>query len=427
VGRVLIIAYHFPPCTGTSGLLRAQKFSRYLPEFGWQPTVLTVHPRAYEAVDPRTLASVPADLPVLRTFALDSKRHLGFRGHHQDWMALPDRWASWLLSAVPSGLRAIRKHRIDIIVSTFPICTAVLAGWLLNRLTGKPWVVDLRDSMTEEDYPPEPFRRRVWRWVERRAMERAWRVVFTAASSRRMYLTRYPGLKPEKCLLISNGYDEEDFAAVSVSDPAPLTKGPVRLLHTGMLYPKERDPRPFFRALMRLKTEGRITAANLRVFFRAPSSEDLYRNLLDEYGIADLVEIQPRVSYSESLQECADADGLLLFQAANCNHQIPAKAYEYLRLRRPVLALTTEMGDTAALLNEVGGATIMDIADENAIHHGLPPFLEAVCAAKHPLPDEKKIQRYARRNQASELARCLDEIVREIPNPSPEKAEGFAR
>jgi hypothetical protein len=194
-----------------------------------------------------------------------------------------------------------------------------------------------------------------------------------------------------------------------------------------MLYPKERDPRAFFRALARLKTEGSIAAANLRVFFRAPSSEDLYRNLLDEYGIADLVEIQPRVSYSESLQECADADGLLLFQAANCNHQIPAKAYEYLRLRRPVLALTTEMGDTAALLNEVGGATIMDIADENAIYRGLPPFLEAVRAATHPLPDEKKTQRYARRNQASELARCLDEIVREIPNPSPEKAEGFAR
>ena len=47
--------------------------------------------------------------------------------------------------------------------------------------------------------------------------------------------------------------------------------------------------------------------------------------------------------------------GLLLLQASNCNDQVPAKAYEYLRCHRPVLALTDPAGDTAELLRSRAG------------------------------------------------------------------------
>src|SRR5256885_3270780 len=133
--RVLIIAYHFPPCIGSSGLLRSEKFARYLPEFGWVPIVLTLHPRAYESVDYRTLAGIPKGLVVLRAFAVDARRHLSFRGWYADFLALPDRWASWVFGAVPAGLLAIRKHQVKAIFSTFPISSAVLIGFLLHRLT----------------------------------------------------------------------------------------------------------------------------------------------------------------------------------------------------------------------------------------------------------------------------------------------------
>src|SRR5579864_6519380 len=138
---VLLIAFHYPPCTGSSGLLRTLKFSRYLPEFGWSPVVLTVHPRAYEACDQRGTA-VPQSVPVVRAFALDTKRHLGWRGAYLDLLALPDRWVTWLLGAIPSGLHTIRKYKIQIVYSTFPVSTAVLIGLALHRLTGKPWIVD---------------------------------------------------------------------------------------------------------------------------------------------------------------------------------------------------------------------------------------------------------------------------------------------
>lgn len=425
---VLVVAFHFPPQTGSSGLLRTLKFCRYLPEFGWNPTVLSTHLRAYESFDSRGNKAVPAGLHVIRAQAWDTKKHLGFRGRYVSWMALPDRWVSWLVGAIPSGLRAIQKNRIEVIFSTFPIASAVLVGLVLHRLTGKPWVLDLRDSMTEEGYPREVRARRVWRWIERKAMQHADRIIFTAASTREMYLKRYSHLLPEKCLLISNGYDEEDFVSLRLSDPGPVTQiRPLRLLHTGLIYPEERDPRPFFRALARLKRDGRIDSGTLALAFRAPGSEDLYQRLIDDFGIADLLSLQEHVPYKQALQECADADGLLLFQAANCDHQIPAKTYEYLRLRKPIFAITTHTGDTAALLDEVGGATIANLAEEDEIFDRLPRFLEALRAGTHPLPDPQRIHRYTRRNQAERLAKCLSELKNQAPSTVAENVESLAR
>jgi glycosyltransferase involved in cell wall biosynthesis len=426
MGRVLIIAYHFPPCVGSSGLLRSEKFSRYLPEFGWESVVLSLHPRAYEAIAPETEEKV--DVPVTHAFALDTKKHLSFRGAYSDWMALPDRWVSWLIGAVPSGLRMIRKYRVDVIFSTFPISTAILIGLVLHRMTGKPWVVDLRDSMTEEDYPRDARTRKVRRWIERHAMRNASRVIFTAASTQEMYLRRYPQLPRENCLLIPNGYDESDFISLRLRGPQlPADERPLRLLHTGLLYPEERDPLPFFRALARLKREGKIGKASLSIVFRASGADELFQKMITELNIADIVQLQPHIPYHQALQECADADGLLIFQAANCDHQIPAKAYEYLRLRKPILAMSTHTGDTATLLNEAGGATVVKLAEEEDIYSKLPNYLSALRAGTHPLPRLENVQKYARRSQAAELAKCLTEVQKESSTPAAQRAESVAR
>ena len=108
-GRVLIVAYHFPPQAGSSGLLRSLKSCRYLPEFGWLPTVLTIDPRAYERTDSSQMAEVPAEVSVIRAFGLDSQRHLSLGGRYLRLSALPDRWATWLAGAIPAGLYSIRQ------------------------------------------------------------------------------------------------------------------------------------------------------------------------------------------------------------------------------------------------------------------------------------------------------------------------------
>lgn len=406
-GRVLIVAYHFPPQAGSSGLLRSLKFCRYLPEFGWKATVLTIDPRAYERTNDSQMAEIPADVNVIRAFGLDSQRHLSLGGHYLRASALPDPWVTWLAGAIPAGLKSIRKHNIDIIFTTYPIASAVLIGYFLHVLSGKPWIVDFRDSMTEEGYPKEPLKRRIYQWIERKAIQHGSRFIFTAPAAVRMYLDRYPALHPDQCLLLPNGYDEPDFEGLTTQH---TSRTQIRLLHFGLIYPWERDPSSFFRALARLKAEGQINSDSLSIDLRASGdAEAEFKKNVGELGIQDLVHFLPALPYRASLQDAAEADCLLLLQAACCDHQIPAKAYEYLRLNKPILALTTRTGDTAGLLNEAGGATIVDIADENAIHSTLPSFFRSVRSGAHPLP--RTSNAYSRHSQAKQLAECMSGVV----------------
>jgi len=406
-GRVLFVAYHFPPQKGGSGLLRSLKFCRYLPEFGWSPTVLSIHPRAYDQLDDSQLKEIPEMVQVTRAFGLDTHRHLAIGGRYLRASAIPDRWASWLLGAVPAGLLLIRKNDIDIIFSTFPIATAVLVGYILHRLTHKPWVVDFRDSMTEDDYPKDPRIHRAYRAIERRAIRYGSCFLFTAPAAIRMYRDRYPDLKADKCLLLPNGYDEADFQGI-VSPTA--TNGKTRLLHSGLIYPWERDPRPFFRALAKLKVEGKVSSSTLSVELRACGNEAGFQREVTQLGIDDVVHFPRALPYQASLEDAATADALLLLQAGCCDHQIPAKAYEYLRLQKPILALTTGTGDTAGLLEEVGGSTIADLANEEALYAVLPEFLQRVRQGTHPVPSALKCVKFSRRHQAERLAQYMSDV-----------------
>jgi glycosyltransferase involved in cell wall biosynthesis len=407
---VLMVAFHYPPCFGSSGILRTLKFSRYLPQHGWRPIVLTATRRAYEEARDDQLSEIPPEVAVHRAFALDGRRHLAIRGRSLRVLALPDRWTSWLAGAVPTGLRLIRKHRPAAIWSTYPIATAHLIGLILQRLSGLPWIADFRDSMTEAGYPRDRLSRRSYLAIERRTVARAAAVIFTARSTQAMYLDRYSDLASGRCRVIDNGYDEADFAGLAPRSTGRQANEPIRLLHAGLVYPEERDPRPLFRALARLKDTGRIGPDRLSVELRASGSEKEYARLLDQLAIRDLVHLLPALPYAEALRECVEVDGLLLLQGPSCNHQIPAKLYEYLRLRKPILALTDARGDTASVLATTGGATVIDLLDEEAIYRGLPGFLDSVRRGSHPNADPALVARYARHNQAAELAACLASV-----------------
>ena len=79
---VLMIAFHFPPIQGSSGIQRTLGFARHLPEFGWQPIVLTAHPRAYPSTTDDLVDTLPPDLHVIRAQAWDASRHFAIRGRY---------------------------------------------------------------------------------------------------------------------------------------------------------------------------------------------------------------------------------------------------------------------------------------------------------------------------------------------------------
>ena len=184
------------------------------------------------------------------------------------------------------------------------------------------------------------------------------------------------------------------------------------LLHSGLLYPSERDPSAFFAALRALKQTKRIDARTLRVVLRATGHDAHYRQALAEQGLDDIVFLEPAIPYRDALAEMLAADGLLIFQAANCNHQIPAKIYEYLRARRPMLVLTDAAGDTAAVVRAAGIDTIAPLDSAVAIERALVDFMERARAGRAPIATDAEIARHSRRAGAAELARLLDSLVR---------------
>ncbi len=402
--RVLMVAFHFPPLAGSSGVQRTLRFAQYLPLHGWQPLVLTASPRAYERTSNDLERETLDGMLVHRAFALNTARHLALRGKYPGLLARPDRWITWALAAVPAGLRLIRRYRPAAIWSTYPIATAHVIGAWLARLSGVPWVADFRDPMAQDDYPPDPPTWRAYRRIEAAALARAAASVFVTRGAADMYRARYPEAAA-RVKVIENGFDEASFSGIDAARE-PLVAGRFTLLHSGIVYPSERDPTQLFAALAALKR--RSAAGALLVRFRAPEHEDLLRDLARRYGVADLVEIAPPLPYRQALQEMRRADGLLVLQAANCNAQIPAKAYEYLRAQRPILALTDPRGDTAELLHRCGVTDIAPLDDAQAIEAALVRF----CRGDAAVPDEAAVAACSRQSRARELAALLDAVAR---------------
>ncbi len=418
VKRVMMVAYHFPPVYVSSGIQRTLRFAQYLPEFGWEPAILTVHSRAYPSVSDRYVADVPPNLRVHRAFALDTARHLALRGRYPQFLSVPDRWWSWWLGAIPAGLALIRKLKPAVLWSTYPIATAHLIGYTLHRLTGIPWVADFRDPMAQSmaenlmDYPADPLTHRAFEWIEYHTLKRCARAVFTAPGALRLYAKRYPDI-PLSCLaVIENGYDESSFAgAEQVPGSVRAGDGPLVLVHSGTVYPSERDPRPFFGALSELQRNGGIKPGELKVVLRASGCEDYLRGLIESYGIDGIVTLEPGVHYRVALAEMLAADGLLVLQAANCNFQVPAKLYEYLRAGRPIIALTDPAGDTAAVLRNAGIDTMARLDSQADIARLLVRFIDLLRQQRAPVAAQAAVAAASRRARTIELAHVLDAVA----------------
>ena len=391
---------------------RTLKFSRYLPEFDWEPIVLTIHPRAYSSISNDQAAEIPDQRAVYRAFGLDTSRHLSFMGRYPSLLALPDRWVSWSLGAIPMGLYLIRKYRPDVIWSTYPIATAHLIGLTLSRLTGLAWVADFRDPMTDVDYPPDRLTRQMLQWIEKKSLTYCTSAVLTTPGAIDDYKKRFPQTPASRFHLIENGYDEENFAAAEASRiKEQKTNARLVLIHSGIIYPSERDPTQFFEALAALTRQGLISHTGLHVILRATAHDEYLLRLIDQYRIGDIVSLAPPISYREALSEMLAADGLLILQASNCNNQIPAKLYEYLRARRPILALTDPAGNTAATLISVGVDTIAPLDSRNDIMRELLRFLALIKANEAPIASVENALAGSRRSRTKELSNLLDTVV----------------
>jgi glycosyltransferase involved in cell wall biosynthesis len=353
---------------------------------------------------------IPRGTIVHRTLALDVKKHMGIRGKYPSILAQPDRWVSWWPTAVLAGLRLIKRHRVHAIWSTYPIMTAHSIAYTLSRASALPWIADFRDPVASSvSGNGKATVASQIRW-EQRTLSRAARSVFTTPSAAQACVEHYPAAFHEgRIHYIPNGFDEADFVGLETQIP-PHKDGPLHFVHAGVLYPEGRNPAHFFRALASLKRRGILKAGEVRITLRASGWVNDYGAELKRLGIGDIVTLAPRRPYREVLVEQASADGLLLFQGERYDRQIPAKLYEYLRLRRPIFGLVGEHGDAAGLLREMPSSVIAPIDSESVIEERFAAFMDFATRHDKALPEFPDVQQYSRDNATGTLARLLDSI-----------------
>jgi glycosyltransferase involved in cell wall biosynthesis len=405
-----MVVFQFPPYEGSSAVQRALRFVQHLPAFGWDPVVLTAQTRAYERVA-STHETLPAGVHVERAFALDTKRHLAVNGRYPSFLALPDRWWSWQWDGVRAGTRLIRRFEPAVIWSTYPIVSAHEIARRLAAASGLPWIADFRDPMVEEAFPEdaavrENFARRELGYAR---VARAFTV--TTPGMAKLFAERYASSPHRPAIeLVENGYDEGSFEQLADAR-APLRQGRLTLLHSGGLYPVIRDPVHVFAAVRRLIDAGILGEQELAFRFRGTGDDAIVLRAAAEHRLQASIEVMPYVSHREALDEMMDADGLVILQGADCNRQIPAKLYEYMRSGRPILGITDPAGDTGRALLDAGYDCVAALDDADAIARMLHRFVDQLRRRGAAVAPAAVVAAASRRSRTATLARLLDRLA----------------
>ena len=417
--RILIVAFHFPPVQGSTGVYRALSFAKHLPSHGWDVTVLTSTLNAYPETRAENLSIIPRDTRVVRAWTLDTQRHLAIAGRYPQILATPDRWQSWIASGVVAGLGVIRSWHPHAILSTYPIPSAHSIGLALHRMSGVPWIADFRDPMLQDTYPHQPILRRAYASIERATFKHANRITVTTPGTAELYVGRYAQRPAQSIHVIANGFDEDMFANSVAADaagreavaPVQGERRPLQLLHSGLLYPHERNPELFFQAVAELLQEGALGEGEVLFTLRASGNEAAYQKRLAELKLDQVMRLMPAVPYRDALVEMLGSDACLIFQARSCNQQIPAKVYEYLYARKPILGLTDPDGDTGRLLANTGATHIAALEDKAGMKRAIRDFVGALRDGTAPCAPRDVVMQYSRRASSERLAALLDEVV----------------
>jgi glycosyltransferase involved in cell wall biosynthesis len=457
--RVLFISYSFPPSTEIGAYSCAQ-IARYLPLYGWEPVVLTVREkhiddiylgrndegrandpdlviRTYKLPHPsdiyrRFKSRPPADKPSQDSGwkavsppsgAKDKSALRAARDLLHSLSCVPDKYNGWLIPAVAAGLRAIKQTRAGLICSSAPYFTSHLAGYWLALLTGLPWVAHFRDPWItgmHAERRPDKISFKINRALERMTISRADAVVCVTEEHAALMRAAYDQMPASKFAVVMNGFDglewQEFIESIPPGDPgvgyAADAPRKFRIAYAGNIY-MNRDPAPLFRALRTLIDRREIARDEVSVELIGSCESSEGRGMADivsEAGIEGCVEMTGMLSHSETLRRLLRSD-LLLLLAEGLVIQIPGKTFEYLKTRRPILALTCE-GAVASLLRRTGGAWVVSPDDQQGVINAVREcYLLWKCGLPGPAPDPLIVESFDRRRTTARIAELLDFLV----------------
>ena len=381
--NVLMLCHPFPP-TGGAGVQRSTKFVKYLPCFGWRPTVLTVRDGVYAQRDPSLLRDLPSGTRIVRTETLEPAEAAvasvragvagkpGLRARAvraaYDAFIVPDKQLLWLPDGFAAGLRVAQRTRPEVIYATGNPYSSFLLAALLGAALEKPYVLDFRDAWTLNWYSwrhrsrldaLRRWRDRVERLEERTVLRGAAAAIFISEQVRGDYATAYPELAG-RFHRISNGFDPEDFAGA-----APIELEGFAFVYAGK-FAEYRRPDAFLRGLAIAVREDAGFGAVAKAAFVGDWGAE-HQAVADEVGVGKRIVAVGYRPHHEAVGYMKGAGALALISGGDRTEQ-PGKVFEYLAADRPILAIIPEDGASSeAIRASVGGGYFADPEDPASI------------------------------------------------------------
>ena len=415
--KVLLVTMYFPPAGG-GGVQRPLKMATHLPSLGIETHVLAPDDPKWlhrdEELPPPTQAFVHrarylgprARMPSEELHGLEgtdklvAQAKLAYRR-----ILLPDASVTWMPTAVPAAVRLVKREGIDAVITTSPPLSMNLIGASVKRLTGIPWIADLRDSVVQN--ADLRFEKKAVQAKEK-ALEQVVRVIARSADAvvavSEPIADEVRGFEPAgEVRVIPNGCDFDDFAGLEYHSGERF-----RLTHTGSFFGK-RNPRPFLEALASSGLEDVV--ARFAGDFRSAD-----REWVDGLGLGDRLELLPYLPHRRALelQRDSEANLLLLPDAAGRGRVVPSgKIFEYLAAERPILAAVPPDGAAAKLVRETGAGIVVAPDDERAIREallGLHARWRAGQLRNGYLTEEQR-RRLSRKTRVEELAELLWKVA----------------
>jgi glycosyltransferase involved in cell wall biosynthesis len=341
--KVLIVSYYYPPLGGV-GIVKVLGNTRYLPELGWQTTVLCVRPDK----DNRTssLSGIPAAKRIfaarLRFTALTIRVLAKLRLDARQGFLLPDNYIDWFLPAYRAGCSELRRQKYDMIYATVPPYTCGLVAACLSHRSGLPLVVDIRDPWLDRTQPGREHRTRLHRRLdfalERYVVQRARKLTFIYQIGLDQYTRRYPD-RAKDMVIVRPAFD---FAREGCPRASPLL-GKVTLAYAGHVYP----PYAALRRLAQLLSGILKQGLNLTLGLWGCDDIPIARRIIETEGIADHVVWGKLLSLSEifTIERSVTANIILLdFKT------VPTKLYELLAAGRKIIYLGPPVEEQRSLL-----------------------------------------------------------------------------
>jgi len=425
--------------------MRAAKFVKYLPLYGWQPIVVTPDRESKDSFDYSMIAELPGDVQIFHTGFLfhrsllkmikkiisylqrsnkkenaSPKKEVAHRSDKRSWLKLfywntlhiPDSTIQWLPYVVYEYKKIARRFAFDLIFVTAPPHGVSLIGIFLKFLTGKKLVIDYRDAWISNPYytPHAKWRLKLERWLEHKILKSTDRVVTATKQHAGQILRNYPSILTEKIEVIENGFDESDFQQKIDS----LTSSRFTIAHVGSLDTANRNPQLIFQAIKELVQLDYIPKDDLvlEIIGYIPQA---YKKMVEAFEISDNIRILSPLSHHIAIEKMLKSDVLLVIiwteEAKTC---VPGKTYEYLRAGKPILVLTEKDTAVSSLLKDFSECYFFKSDELENLKETIYRLYSRYRSGELPRYIQREnINRFERGNLTSKLVNVFNELVRE--------------